>query len=96
MLEELDAASDDIQASTSEVRGTVCVTASVALGQTVVMPLVKVLHQQHPGIELDLRFSDSVVATERTLRRCTRFPSMPCLRRGSEPSPSQGSKVRDR
>lgn len=36
-------------------------TASVALGQTVVMQMVKVLHQQHPGMELDLRFSDSVV-----------------------------------
>jgi DNA-binding transcriptional LysR family regulator len=61
VLEQLDAASDDIRASTGEVRGNVCVTASVALGQMVVMPLVKVLHQRHPGIELDLRFSDSVV-----------------------------------
>ena len=61
LLDRLDMAGDDVRAATGQARGSVCLTASMALGQMVVLPLVKQLHQQHPGIELDLRFSDSVV-----------------------------------
>jgi DNA-binding transcriptional LysR family regulator len=61
LLEDLDAAADDLRASTGEVRGIVRLTASVAYGQTVLMPLWPRLHDRHPGLELDLQFSDSVV-----------------------------------
>ena len=58
LLEQLDAAADDLRSSTSEVRGLVRLTASVALGQKLVIPLLPKLHQMYPGLELDLRFSD--------------------------------------
>jgi len=61
LMDELDAAGDDLRVSTGEVRGVVRLTASAALGQKIVMPLLKKLHAQHPGLELDLRFSDMVV-----------------------------------
>ena len=61
LLDQLDAAADDLRDSTAEVRGVVRITASMALGQQLVIPLLKKLHDRHPGLELDLRFSDMVV-----------------------------------
>jgi DNA-binding transcriptional LysR family regulator len=61
VMDQLDAAADDLRLSTGEVRGLVRLTASVALGQKIVMPLLEKLHRQHPGLELDLRFSDMVI-----------------------------------
>lgn len=58
LLAQLEAAADDLRSSTSEVRGLVRLTASVALGQRLVMPLLPKLHQMYPGLEVDLRFSD--------------------------------------
>ncbi|RZL51528.1 MAG: LysR family transcriptional regulator, partial [Variovorax sp.] len=61
LMDELDAAADDARASTGEVRGLVRLTASVALGQKLVLPLLEKLHWAHPGLQLELRFSDLVV-----------------------------------
>ncbi|WP_296306648.1 LysR family transcriptional regulator [Pseudomonas sp.] len=61
LMDELDAAADDARTSTGEIRGMVRLTASVALGQKLVVPLLEKLHRQHPGLQLELRFSDLVV-----------------------------------
>lgn len=58
LLEQLDAAAEDLRSSTAEVRGVVRLTASLALGQRLVMPLLPRLHALYPGLQLDLRFSD--------------------------------------
>ena len=58
LLEQLDAAAEDLRSSTVEVRGLVRLTASLALGQRLVIPLLPKLHALHPGLQLDLRFSD--------------------------------------
>ena len=58
LLEQLDAAAEDLRSSTAEVRGMVRLTASLALGQRLVMPLLPKLHALYPGLQLDLRFSD--------------------------------------
>ena len=61
LMDELDAAADDARASTGDIRGLVRLTASVALGQKLVLPLLEKLHRAHPGLQLELRFSDLVV-----------------------------------
>lgn len=61
LLEELDAAADDLRVTNSEIRGVVRLTASMALGHKLVLPLLPKLHALHPGLELDIRFSDMVV-----------------------------------
>jgi DNA-binding transcriptional LysR family regulator len=61
LLDELTRASEELQDTTSQVRGTVRVTASVAYGQTVLVPLLPALHAEHPGLEIDLVLSDAVV-----------------------------------
>jgi DNA-binding transcriptional LysR family regulator len=61
LLEELDRAGDELHASTGQVRGVVRVTASVAYGQTVLVPLLPALHAAHPALEVDLLLSDAVV-----------------------------------
>jgi DNA-binding transcriptional LysR family regulator len=60
LLEELDRAGEELQDSTAQVRGTVRVTASVAYGQTVLVPLMPALHAAHPSLEVDLLLSDAV------------------------------------
>jgi DNA-binding transcriptional LysR family regulator len=61
LLDELDGAADELRASIGSVRGTVRVTASVAYGQAVLVPLLPALHAQHPGLDVDLVLSDAVV-----------------------------------
>jgi DNA-binding transcriptional LysR family regulator len=61
LMDELDAAADDARASTGAIRGLVRLTASLALGQRLVVPLLEKLHRQHPGLQLELRLSDLVV-----------------------------------
>ena len=60
-LSALDSANDTARASAGEVRGTVRVTASVAYGQTVLVPLLKRLHQRHPQLQVELLLTDAVV-----------------------------------
>ncbi|MCZ2498087.1 LysR family transcriptional regulator [Xylophilus sp. Kf1] len=61
LLGELDAAGDELRTGNAEVRGAVRITASLALGQRLVLPLMSRLHTLYPALELDLRFSDMVV-----------------------------------
>jgi len=60
LLEELERAGEELRDSTGQVRGTARVTASVAYGQTVLVPLMPALHEAHPGLEVDLLLSDAV------------------------------------
>jgi DNA-binding transcriptional LysR family regulator len=61
LLDELTRAGEDLQHAAGEVRGVVRVTASVAYGQTVLVPMLPALHAAHPGLEMDLVLSDAVV-----------------------------------
>ncbi len=61
LLSELDLAAEHARAGSGQLRGLVRITASVAYGQTVLVPLLPLLHEQHPGLELDLLLTDSVV-----------------------------------
>lgn len=61
LLQELEGANEELQTSTGQVRGTVRVTASVAYGQTMLVPLLPALHAAHPAMEVDLLLSDAVV-----------------------------------
>lgn len=61
LLEELELAGDELQADTRLMRGTVRVTASVAYGQTVLVPLLPALHDAHPALEIELVLNDTVV-----------------------------------
>ncbi|MCV0440920.1 MAG: LysR family transcriptional regulator [Hydrogenophaga sp.] len=61
ILEELEVANEELQTSTEQVRGTVRVTASVAYGQAMLVPLLPALHAEHPALEVDLLLSDAVV-----------------------------------
>lgn len=67
VLEALERAHDDARGVTGDVRGTVRLTASVAYGQTVVVPLLAELHALHPALEIDLQLTDKVLdlVTER-------------------------------
>lgn len=61
LLEELDAAADDLRRSAGDVTGEVRLTASVALGQHLLMPLIKELHAKYPKLRLNMQFADQVV-----------------------------------
>lgn len=61
VLEGLDRAGDEARSTTGAVRGTVRLTASVAYGQTVIVPLLPALHELHPDLEIELLLTDAVV-----------------------------------
>ncbi|ARN22188.1 LysR family transcriptional regulator [Piscinibacter gummiphilus] len=61
LLTELDLAAEELRAGSGQLRGLVRITASVAFGQTVLVPLLPELHRRHPGLELDLMLTDAVV-----------------------------------
>jgi DNA-binding transcriptional LysR family regulator len=61
VLATLDRASDALKSSTATVRGTVKLTCSVAYGQAVLVPLLPALHEQHPGLKLEVLLSDAVI-----------------------------------
>lgn len=61
LLEALEHAGEELHASSGQVKGTVRVTASVAYGQTVLVPLLPALHKAHPALEIDLLLSDVVL-----------------------------------
>ncbi len=60
-MDALDRARDMAQATQGGVAGTVRITASVAYGQTVLVPLLPALHRQHPKLELDLLLTDATL-----------------------------------
>lgn len=61
LLDELELAAEQVRAGSGQLRGLVRITASVAYGQTALVPLLPLLHREHPGLEFDLLLSDSVV-----------------------------------
>jgi DNA-binding transcriptional LysR family regulator len=61
LLAELDLAAEELRAGSGQLRGLVRITASVAFGQTVLVPLLPEIHRLHPGLELDLMLTDAVV-----------------------------------
>lgn len=61
LVEELDHANEELVSRDGKVHGTVRVTASVAFGQTMLVPLLPELHAAHPGLKVDLLLTDSVV-----------------------------------
>ena len=61
LLDELERAGEELQANTGQVGGTVRVTASVAYGQTVLVPMLPALHAKHPALEIDLILSDTML-----------------------------------
>ncbi|HEY8877097.1 MAG TPA: LysR family transcriptional regulator [Roseateles sp.] len=61
LLAELDLAAEELRAGSGQLRGLVRITASVAFGQTVLVPLLPEIHRRHPGLELDLLLTDAVV-----------------------------------
>lgn len=60
-LDLLERASDQAHNAAGEVTGAVRVTASVAYGQMVIVPVLPALHQLHPGLEIDLLLTDALV-----------------------------------
>jgi len=61
LVEDLDRAGEELHAHSGQVRGTVRVTASVAYGQTALVPLLPALHAAHPALEVDLLLSDTML-----------------------------------
>ena len=61
LLEELERAGEAVRDSTGQATGIVRVTASVAYGQTVLVPLLPALHDAHPLLQVDLRLSDPAI-----------------------------------
>ena len=61
MVQELDAAIAEAGDSTSELRGTLRITASAAFGVRGLGPMLAPFREQHPKIVLDLVLSDQVL-----------------------------------
>jgi DNA-binding transcriptional LysR family regulator len=61
LLVELERAGQALADSGTQLRGNVRLTASVAYGQTMVVPLLPALHALHPALEVELLLSDAVV-----------------------------------
>lgn len=60
-LEALDRAGEEAHATRGDLRGTVRVTASVAYGQSMIVPLLPALHERHPGLGIELLLTDAMV-----------------------------------
>ena len=61
LLEELETAGDALRSGAGQVRGVVRITASVAFGQVMLVPMLSALRRAHPGLQVELLLSDSVV-----------------------------------
>lgn len=61
VLEGLDRASDEARATTGDVTGPVRITSSVTFGQTVLVPLLPALRERHPGLQIDLILTDTLL-----------------------------------
>jgi len=61
LLEELDAASDELKSMENHPRGTLKVTASVAFGQACLVPLIPEFIKLYPDIHLELLLTDANV-----------------------------------
>lgn len=61
LLTELEQARDDVRSESNAPRGRLCLSASVAFGQTCVMPHIPSFAERYPGIDLELKFTDRSV-----------------------------------
>jgi DNA-binding transcriptional LysR family regulator len=61
LLEGLDRASDEARATTGDVTGPVRITSSVTFGQMVLVPLLPALRERHPGLQLELILTDTML-----------------------------------
>lgn len=61
LLSELDLAAEQLRSGSRELRGLVRLTATVAFGQAVLVPMLATLHARHPALEVELVFSDAVL-----------------------------------
>ncbi|WP_169543609.1 LysR family transcriptional regulator [Sneathiella aquimaris] len=61
LLEELEQTKEELRPSEKGPSGTLRLTASVAFGEIVLMPLMAAFKKQYPNIKLDLIFTDTVV-----------------------------------
>ncbi|MFT6556959.1 LysR family transcriptional regulator [Sneathiella sp.] len=61
LLEELEQTKEELRPSDNGPSGTLRLTASVAFGEVVLMPLMATFKKQYPHIKLDLIFTDAVV-----------------------------------
>lgn len=59
-LAQLEQAVDDARSS-HQAAGLVRLTAAVAFGQHVLLPLMPELHRRHPGIEVELQLTEAVL-----------------------------------
>ncbi|MBK5395954.1 LysR family transcriptional regulator [Pseudomonas sp. TH39(2020)] len=61
LLEELDAASDEVKSAEQRPSGILKVTASVAFGQACLVPLVPEFIEMYPDVQLELLLTDTNV-----------------------------------
>ncbi|MGF6113394.1 LysR substrate-binding domain-containing protein [Pseudomonas frederiksbergensis] len=61
LLEELDAASDEVKSTEQKPSGILKVTASVAFGQACLVPLVPEFIEMYPDVQLELLLTDTNV-----------------------------------
>lgn len=61
ILDELDEAREQARAAQAEPTGTLRLTAPVAFGERLIVPLVPALRRAHPGLRLDLLLTDANV-----------------------------------
>ena len=61
LLEEFDAAAEELKSMEEELKGTLKVTASVAFGQACLVPLVPEFMRAHPDINVELLLTDDNV-----------------------------------
>jgi DNA-binding transcriptional LysR family regulator len=59
--EQLDRAIDEARSSSGQLTGLVRLTASVAFGQHVLLPLLPALHAEHPGLQVELHLTEAVL-----------------------------------
>lgn len=61
ILERIDLLETEITEGTGQLQGKIRLTASNAFGQMHVVPAIVAFMRQHPGIEIDLTLTDSIV-----------------------------------
>lgn len=61
LLAELEQTRDDIFSGNAKPKGRLCLSASVAYGQTCIMPHVPEFLERYPDIDLELKFTDDIV-----------------------------------
>lgn len=61
LVDDFDRAQEEVRGVSSEPTGTLRLTASVAFGQTCLVPFLPEFRERYPGIKLELLLTDTVV-----------------------------------